>query len=321
MKSNAMTKVAVIIPSYNHGAFLKERLDSLARQTFTYWEAIIIDDTSTDDSVSILREFLQSHPEVKVKHFIVNPTNSGSGYKSWQKGITLATAPYIWIAETDDYCAPDFLEEVMRVYEKNSELALVFTASNYVDNQGGFLYDTGNRMAALEVPDNSFSIFESTVLTDALPLHPYITNGSAVVFRNPKQEIPSAIFSYRQLSDLFLWTYLVQGEKFAFVNKKLNSFRRHETSTTVLNNANNRVTVYNEFVAYLNYFKCPARTVENLVKDYVFNFIMTKNNTKGIFYQEPLKKIKRLSKFRLQWLYLKALLTFVVLKLKKRLNA
>lgn len=321
MKIDTMTKVAVIIPSYNHGVFLKQRLDSLARQTFTDWEAIIIDDKSTDDSVAIIQAFLQSHPAIKVKHFIVNPANSGSGYKSWQKGIALADVPFIWIAETDDYCAPDFLEEVMRIYEKNSELALVFTASNYVDNQGRFLYDTDNRMVALGVANNSSSIFENTVLTDELPLQPYITNGSAVVFRNPKQVIPDEIFSNKQLSDLFLWTYLVQGKKFGFVNKKLNSFRRHEASTTAINALNNKVSTYKEFVAYLNYYDCPVKTAEILVQDYVFNFIMTKSNTKGIFYQEPLKKIRKLSKFRFQWVYLKALLTFVVLKFKKRINA
>ena len=43
-----MSLVSIIIPSYNHSKFLKDRLDSIVIQTFTDWELIIIDDCSSD---------------------------------------------------------------------------------------------------------------------------------------------------------------------------------------------------------------------------------------------------------------------------------
>lgn len=316
-----MAKVSIIIPSYNHGLYLQQRLESIAAQTYVDWDVIIIDDKSTDDSVAIITEFLKNNPAMKVKQFIVNETNSGSGYHSWKKGIALADSDYIWIAETDDYCETQFLEEVMAVYEKEPNVALVFTATSYVDSEGKFLYDTTNRMKGLGVPQNDFAVFQGEVLTDQLPLNPYITNGSAVVFRNPKTVIPEAVFSHKQMSDLFLWTFLLQGNKFAFLNKNLNRFRRHETSTTTLTATKNKASLYSEYVSYINYFNCSDATVKNVIRDYVANYVMTKSNSNGIFYTNPINKIKRLSKLKFQWLYLKSLVTFVFSKLNKKRNA
>ena len=90
------------MPCFNHAKFLQERLDTILNQTYTDWELIIIDDQSTDTSIAILSEFVKKNVS-RVKHFIINESNSGSGYFSWQKGIELAQTKYIWIAETDDF--------------------------------------------------------------------------------------------------------------------------------------------------------------------------------------------------------------------------
>ena len=47
-------KVSVIVPNYNHSAYLRERIDSILNQTYQDFELIILDDRSTDDSMSII---------------------------------------------------------------------------------------------------------------------------------------------------------------------------------------------------------------------------------------------------------------------------
>jgi glycosyltransferase involved in cell wall biosynthesis len=54
-------KLSVIVPSYNHGHFLRERIDSILNQSFQDFELIFLDDCSTDNSVAILREY-EAHP-------------------------------------------------------------------------------------------------------------------------------------------------------------------------------------------------------------------------------------------------------------------
>lgn len=97
--------VSIIIPNYNHAAFLQQRLNSVFQQTYQNFEVILLDDASTDASVAILNEY-KDHP--KVSHLVINERNSGSPFKQWQKGIALAKGEYVWIAESDDINAMNF---------------------------------------------------------------------------------------------------------------------------------------------------------------------------------------------------------------------
>lgn len=313
-----MPKVSIILPSYNHQEFLRVRLDSIQNQTFDDWELIIIDDCSQDQSIEILKKFIELN-KLKVKHFILNETNSGSGFFSWQRGIELSEGEYIWIAETDDYCNSNFLEETVKLLESNLDTGLVFVGSNYVNADAEFLYDSSNRTKELGVLDGDFGLFDSKVLIDELPLRPLITNGSSVLFRRPIIKIPQEIFSNRQMSDLFLWRYLLGSRRFIFLNKKINYFRRHESSTTTIANMKSNEELYAEYTNFVTYFDCSEHMVYLIVKQYVSNFLFSDHNKKGLFYFEALKKIKQLNGGVFKWLLFKAFLATFFLKIKKLL--
>src|SRR5580658_382186 len=101
-----MPTVSVIVPNYNHARFLHRRIDTILAQTFQDFELILLDDCSTDESSSILREY-GSDARVRLEF---NEVNSGSPFKQWNKGVRLAQGKYIWMAESDDYAAPRLLE-------------------------------------------------------------------------------------------------------------------------------------------------------------------------------------------------------------------
>jgi glycosyltransferase involved in cell wall biosynthesis len=60
--------ISVIIPSYNHGRYLPQRIESVLKQTFTDFECIILDDASTDDSVSIIERFVAEDKRITEWH-------------------------------------------------------------------------------------------------------------------------------------------------------------------------------------------------------------------------------------------------------------
>jgi len=313
-----MPKVSIIIPSYNHAAFIIDRLESIANQIYTNWEAIIIDDNSTDDSVKIINEFLNQNRNFNVKHFIVNDENSGSGYKSWKKGIELAATEFIWIAETDDYSDSYFLEEMVRVLENNLQTVLAFCSSNYVDRNKKYLYDSSKRISRLKADKDEYKIFDDEILLDSMPLSPLITNGSSVVFRKPSSVIPEEIFQQKQLSDLFLWTYLAKNKNFGFLNKNLNFFRRHEDSTTTKNQLTNQERLFDEMIFYSNYFKLSKEKVKAIISHFVENFLFSKN-LGYIFSKNPLNKIESLNKIEIRWYYTKSICQIFIKKLIKSL--
>lgn len=304
-----MHKVSIILPSYNHKQYLLDRLHTIKNQTYKYWELVIIDDASTDGSIEVLKKFKEENSN-KISNFIVNKKNSGSGYKSWQKGIELAKGKYIWIAETDDYSDCFFLEKLVNALENNSKAALAFCNSVYVNKHRKKMYTSEKRTHDLEVKKKTSKVFDNKLFMDTVLFNPYITNGSAVVFKNPSDNIPNKLFSYKQSSDMFLWTYLIKDRSFVFVNEYLNYFRRHENSTTVKNNISNLKMIYSEKISFLNYFNFKDKKKEFLqhyIKYYVWN-------NKKQWYK--IKFLYRLNDNRfLAFLYYKHLLRFLINKI------
>ncbi len=294
-----MSKVSIVIPSYNHAFYLQQRFESITAQTYKDWEAIIIDDQSTDNSVEIITKFIEKNPNFKVKHFIVNDTNSGSGYYAWQKGIKLAETKYIWIAETDDYSESTFLEELVNILDQNDKIALAFCGSNYVENDE-IIYDSTNRIKDLNVEKREYKVIDNSVFFNKMPFETYITNGSSVVFRKQNLEIPATIFTNRQCSDIFLWSYLLEKSSFAFLNKNLNFFRRHEGSTSSYLQKNKLETIYHEKAEYLNYFDQTEKSnlfIEHYIKHYIWN------NKKNFLNISSIQNIQTDKNLKLQYFY------------------
>jgi len=127
-----MPKVSIIVPVYNVERYLRECLDSLIKQTLPDIEIICINDGSTDDSLEILKMYVQR--DVRIK--IINKKNTGYGH-SMNKGLHEASGIYIGIVESDDFVEPDMFEQLYSVAIK-SEAEIV--KSNYIEYRNGKNY-------------------------------------------------------------------------------------------------------------------------------------------------------------------------------------
>ncbi len=102
-------EVQVIIPVYKAEKGLRRCLDSLKTQTFTNWEALMVDDASPDGSLDIMREYARSDPRFVC---IERKTNSGaSGARN--TALERLTAEYVTFLDSDDYWEPDMLETMV----------------------------------------------------------------------------------------------------------------------------------------------------------------------------------------------------------------
>ena len=89
--------VSVIIPVYNAEKYLRYCLDSLCRQSFDSWEAICIDDGSSDNSLKILQEYAE-----KDRRFIVCTQKNSGVSAARNRGVDLAKGQYIMFMDCDD---------------------------------------------------------------------------------------------------------------------------------------------------------------------------------------------------------------------------
>lgn len=217
------TLVSVIIPNFNHSRFLDERIHSILNQTYTNYEIIILDDCSTDNSREIIEHYRNLHC---ISNIVYNSTNSGSPFKQWEKGFEYAKGELIWIAESDDSCSPDFLQEIINSFAKYGNKCVVcYTKSVKIDTNRNPLSEVG--LSKDSYYDGRF--FIKKYLSKAN----YISNASGVVFRRKVLcNVDSSFMTYRGCGDWVFWIEVCKNGNIAYINKPLNFFRQHSMSTT-----------------------------------------------------------------------------------------
>ncbi|MGC6429620.1 MAG: glycosyltransferase family 2 protein [Jejuia sp.] len=312
-----MAKVSIILPSYNHKRFLEQRLDSIVSQSFKDWEIIIIDDCSTDGSIELLDEFVKKH-SIKVSYYSINKINSKSGYTSWKRGIKKARSKYIWIAETDDYCAPDFLEELVEILDTDKDIKIAFSVSDYVNEKGEFLYNSSNRTAKLNVTKDTYKILDSQDVLKELPFHPYLINASSLVFRNPSEPINNDIFNFKQKSDQFLWTEILKNGKIAFLNKSLSYFRQHSKSTTYQNFEKRGLELFGQNITYCNYFGIGNTKLKQVLEHYI-KLVFRNRLYRQVFFPKSIFDLDGVNKLKILVTYFVLLFNYVLMLLKAKI--
>jgi glycosyltransferase involved in cell wall biosynthesis len=224
-----MPTVSVVVPNYNHARFLRRRIDTILAQTFQDFELILLDDCSTDDSRSILREYAVD-PRVR---FEFNDVNSGSTFKQWNKGVRLAQGKYFWIAESDDYADDRLLERLVAVLNDQPTVTFAYCQSWLVLNNHrlvGFAdfyldYLDPHRWKADFCVDGREECRNFLVFSNIVP------NASAVVFRRAAYEgAGGADESLRLAGDWKLWAAMALAGRIAYLSEPLNYFQSHETT-------------------------------------------------------------------------------------------
>lgn len=132
-----MKKISVIIPVYNSENYLEKCLDSVVNQTLKDIEIIIINDSSKDNSLKIIKKYQKKYENIIL---INNKINLGIG-KSRNKGLEIATGEYITFLDSDDYIALDGYEIAYKYIKKNK---LDFITNDYykVENNQINIFET-----------------------------------------------------------------------------------------------------------------------------------------------------------------------------------
>lgn len=234
--------ITAIIPNYNYARFLKRRVDSILQQSYPISELIILDDCSTDNSKEIIKELesnlAHNFPELKAK-IVINQENSGSVFKQWRKGISLADSPYIWICEADDLSEPTFLETAMQGFE-DDDVVFSFTNSKIINQNDNYPLKANLRQRVLNqiregnLFRTSFILDGKEVIKDSLAYYDTIPNVSALIFKKGKvvQAALKEAQDYRLSGDWIFYLVLAASGKVAYSRKALNIHRISDTSVT-----------------------------------------------------------------------------------------
>lgn len=139
--------VSVIIPVYNVEAYVGECLDSLLNQTYGNWQAIVINDGSTDKSLEICEKYADNDSRIKV----ISTTNGGSACAR-NHGLDNAEGKYVMMVDADDTIPKDSMfTSVCRIEEMKADIL----ASNCMTTTA-----SGRTVIGIRQPEGIYSSYE-----------------------------------------------------------------------------------------------------------------------------------------------------------------
>ena len=228
--------VSVIVPNYNHAAYLPQRLRSIAEQSYDNLEIIILDDKSPDNSREVIR---QTVAELGLDaRLVFNERNSGNVFRQWRKGLELASGDLVWICESDDFCAPDFLEHLIPAFAEES-VNIAFGRIQFADGDGhpfegldGYREGAEPGVWGQTLTRSAFQWFDN-----GFGVNNVIANVGGCVFR--RMDLPDTVWdtaqTYKICGDWYLYIQIAGAGQITYEPRSVAWFRQHGRNTSASN--------------------------------------------------------------------------------------
>tara|TARA_Y100000590_G_scaffold367688_1_gene427891 strand:- start:578 stop:1492 length:915 start_codon:yes stop_codon:yes gene_type:complete len=229
-------KVSIVIPTYNHGKYIRKCIESIISQTYNNWEAIIVNNNSTDNTVDIINDFNEERIS------IINIDNQGIIAKSRNIGIKNSTGDYIAFLDSDDWWYSNKLEVIM---SKKGEADFIYHYLDIYNNEQKT--NKKHRVRSLKPP-----VFEDLMINANA-----ISNSSVVVKKNIllKAGNLSEDVKLKAVEDYDLWLRISRvTDSFLLIPEYLGGYLVSGiNSSNISSDMIDKIdAVYNKNVSYLN---------------------------------------------------------------------
>lgn len=207
--------VSVIVPMYNASEFVAQALESLIAQSAPNWEAIVIDDGSTDQSLAVARGFAERDSRIRV----LNQSHQGVSVAR-NKGIRQAKFDWLLFMDADDWILPDFLEKMTALVQADPTLDAAYCryARRYPDGS-----QTAGRYVAA-----SPNLFAAFTRFCAFAIH------TCIVRRSVVDRVGGFDPSLITCQDWDFWQRVARaGSRFDSLNEVLVCYRVRPTSASM----------------------------------------------------------------------------------------
>jgi glycosyltransferase involved in cell wall biosynthesis len=250
-----MSKVSIILPTYNGSQYISSLLDSILLQTYKDIEYIIIDDKSTDNTVKIIQNYIKKDLRIKL---YFNPVNLGIN-KSFEKGIKLSSGNYIFLCDQDDLWDRKKVKKMVNKIEQGYDL--VYSDLKVINSDGNLI---SKSFHGLICTNNLQSKNVAKYL-----LFKNITNGCSMCFR--RELIDDIIpFPDNLIYDWWLIFKVSLKHKIGKLDEQLMSYRIHDRNAIGfliisrddkakidnIQKSLNTLTLFSEQKNILNYKQC-----------------------------------------------------------------
>jgi glycosyltransferase involved in cell wall biosynthesis len=205
---------SVLVPTYNQAKYLPVALDSILNQTYDNWEAIVINDGSSDETAQIMKCYAEKDKRIRIFH----KENSGVA-SALNEGLRNARGEWICWLSSDDFFEPDKLEIHLKYIKENPHILFFYT--NYLI----FAEEIGTKCTLKQDPRECIPPAELQVLK--FLDNNYIDGISVAINRQVLNHIGLFNEEYRYGQDFEMWLRITAHYRALFIDHKTCVTRWH----------------------------------------------------------------------------------------------
>lgn len=221
-------KISVGMTTYNSAKYIKEQLDSIFSQTILPDEIVICDDSSTDDTVDILKKYVNLNKLEDSVEIIVNEKNIGY-IKNFEKVFLNCTGDIIVSCDADDVWFTDKIEKILACFN-DEEIVYVWHDAIVVDASMNVINDSLNRCwDHLEDKENREEILKRSIKRQGFPY------GMEMAFR---KNVLKDVVPFKFAHDEWIFMCAATMGKVKYIDEPLVYYRRHGHNTSGSNGEN-----------------------------------------------------------------------------------
>jgi glycosyltransferase involved in cell wall biosynthesis len=215
--------VSVVVPNYNYARYLPECLDSMLAQTYPNWEAIVVDDSSTDESTAVVERYVAAWPD---RFRLLRLTGGPSGTpRAINAGVSVMRGRYFSWLSSDDRAVPRKLAAYVDVLERHPRAGMVHSAYRVIGTDGQVVSVTNP--PACDGAEAFFRLLQGNIV-----------NGSAVLVRKSMlDEVGPLLENDPELRDLWRvaeygwWLEVALRSDVIAIGAPLHDWRVHDVNT------------------------------------------------------------------------------------------
>ena len=254
--------VTIGIPNYNYSQFIITTLNSVKDQTYRNIELIVIDDLSTDNSLSLIDDWIDKYSGPLTIKFIKNSSNLGLT-KSCNLILKNANGKYFQTLDADDILLPHKIEKQVEIMERSINTALIYSNIGVV-NEDGVLIST-DYLARIGYNKNEMPagrIFEKLIHFNFIPL-------PSVLIDTTKARKVGGFNETLQVQDYYMWLKLSEQFETIYLPENTALYRQHNKSMS-----NNSLTSPSSVDSVLNikfsYYKEGNPEIRKTIRKNIF---------------------------------------------------
>lgn len=212
-EQSATPKVSVLMTCYNAASTIEESVRSILAQTFVDFELVVVDDLSSDDSISLIEKI--GDPRIKIKKLEMRHRRT----KALNQGFKICRGEYIAVLDADDIAHPTRLAKQVNLLDENPKIVAVGTWFSNIN-------ENGDLISRSEFKTTSYAIRKSLAFNNIL------VHSSMMYRRSTAQSLGGYLEDFEYAQDFALWISLAGVGDIGAIPEQLTKIRRLTNSMT-----------------------------------------------------------------------------------------